>query len=285
MAMSLAIRRVSRETSLHAQRFPLYLRRETHRAVTERILHDVTKLILVNAGTTTLIYEAGELILREGDIVLLPPGCWYVGKPSSLVVTTTAYIDTTFLHEQAHWLDARDVPDLFSSTDVRRPVPVHLPSAALSRLHDVFRVLLESQRRADPAFHRLSHVAQLLGILAQQNTVGPLEHDAVRRAMTALLEHLDAPWSIDALSQTVAMSPSQLSRLFRQHLQMGPAEFLRRERARRMAVLLLSSTDSVEAIARQVGLAGPSHASRTFREIHQLSPQQYRRAHRGSWMR
>lgn len=283
--MSLAIRRVSRETSLHAQRFPLYLRRETHLAATERILHDVTKLILVNTGTTTLIHETGELTLHEGSVALLPPGRWHAGQPSNLVVTTTAYIDTAFLHEQAHWLDAGDMPDLFTSADVCRPVPVHLPSAALSRLHEVFRVLLESQQRADPAFHRLSHVAQLLGILAQQNTVGTLEHDAVRRAMTVLLEHLEAPWSIDALSQTVTMSPSQLSRLFRQHLQMGPAEFLRRERARRMAVLLLSSTDSVEAIARQVGLAGPSHASRTFREIHQLSPQQYRRAHRGSWMR
>ncbi len=283
--MSLAIRRVSRETSLDAQRFPLYLRQETHRAVTERILHDVTKLILVNAGTTTLIHEAGELTLREGNLVLLPPGCWYAGKPSRLVVTTTAYIDTDFLHEQAYWLDRRDVPDLFVSTNVCRPVPVHLPSAALSRIHDVFRMMLESQRRADPAFHRLSQVAQLLGILAQHNTADAREHDAVRRARAVLLEHLEAPWSIDALSQTVAMSPSQLSRLFRQHLLMGPAEFLRRERARRMAVLLLSSTDSVEIIARQVGLANPSHASRMFREIHQLSPQQYRRAHHASWMR
>lgn len=119
-------------------------------------------------------------------------------------------------------------------------------------------------------------MTRFLAVLAHNDLAGPVEHDVVRRATALLRENLDTAWTITMLAQTVAISRSQLTRLFQQHLQTSPAEFLRTERARRMAELLTSCNDTVEIIAREVGWSDPSHASRSFRQAYGMSPLQYR---------
>jgi len=81
---------------LQADHFPLHVRRTTHSTATGRIAHDVTKLMLVNSGTTIIRHAAGSLALHEGQLALLSAGHWYAGEPLGRVVTTTVYIDTTF---------------------------------------------------------------------------------------------------------------------------------------------------------------------------------------------
>ena len=160
------------------------------------------------------------------------------------------------------------------------PLVIELPAATLPHLDATFRTLLDGQMRVEPSFHRLAHVAEFLDVLARHNGSRTPEHAVLRRAITLLLERLEEPWSISTLAEAVSMSTSQISRLFREHLGMGPAEFLRKERARRMAGLLLTSSDPVEAVAQRVGWAQASHASRAFRHTHGVSPLQYRRTHR-----
>lgn len=276
------ITRISREESLQAARFPLLVRHAVHSTATGRIAHDVTKVMLVNSGSTTLRHETGELVLHQGDVVLLPSGQWYAGEPAGLVVTTTAYIDTEYLQQQMRWIPDLGGTALWTPADNCSfpPLVIELPAATLPHLDATFRTLLDGQMRVEPSFHRLAHVAEFLDVLARHNGSRTPEHAVLRRAITLLLERLEEPWSISTLAEAVSMSTSQISRLFREHLGMGPAEFLRKERARRMAGLLLTSSDPVEAVAQRVGWAQASHASRAFRHTHGVSPLQYRRTHR-----
>lgn len=274
--MSERISWISRDASLRSDRFPLLVRRVVHSAATGPIAHDVTKVMLVSSGTTTLTHETGDLILKEGQVVVLPSGQWYAGEPTDVVTTTTAYIDTAFLRLQARWTSANDVSDLLTPADNSAPIPVNFQTSARRQLHMAFERLLDSQDRVDPTFHRLTHVTRFLAVLAHNNMAGTVEHDVVRRATALLSEHLDAPWTTTTLAQAVAISRSQLTRLFQQHLRTSPAEFLRTERARRMAELLTSGNDTVEIIAREVGWSDPSHASRSFRQAYGMSPLQYR---------
>lgn len=280
--MPLAIRHVSREASLGGDQFPLRVRREHHTTVTERIRHDVAKLILLSHGTTTLTHDSGTLAIPEGDAVLLPPGHWYSGEPAGHVVTTTAYIDDGFLREHARWLDIGDEFALPATSHGSAPVTISLSQSGRAQAHSLMHAMLDGQRRTDPTFHRLSHAVHLIALLADQDREPAREHDLVQRAIVLLNEQLDAPWTISALAQACAISVSQLSRLFQQQLQTSPARYLRAQRAHRMADLLISTTDSIETIARHVGWTDPAHASRAFRSIHGVSPQHYRRTHGGA---
>lgn len=275
--MNVAMRHVSRTASLNGERFPLHVRQETHAAATQKIQHDVTKLIVVSRGTTTLAHEAGEFRIPEGSAVLLPAGHWYSGHPSGQVVTTTAYIDEGFLRESTRWLDVRGEIARPAASSGSGPIPVNLAPTDRSQFYAVMRALLDGQHRAVPTSHRLSDAIHLIALLSQQNGGRTWESDVIRQATALLNEYLDAPWTIRALAQACAISVSQLSRLFQQHLQTSPARYLRAERVRRMAELLISTDDSIETIAGQVGWLDPAHASRAFRRIHGVSPQHYRR--------
>lgn len=214
------IQRFSPAVSLGSDRFPLLVRQAMHHVGTGRIAHEVTKVMLVNAGTTTLTHHAGHVTLRAGQAVILPPGHWYRGEPKDVVTTTTAYIDTAFLRAQARWVNADEAPALLAPADNSAPIPLNLQTSVLPELHAAFEVLIDSQDRTDPAFHRLTHVTRFLAVLAHNDLAGTVEHDVVRRATALLRENLDTAWTITALAQAVAISRSQLTRLFQQHLQM-----------------------------------------------------------------
>ncbi|MGO1809713.1 MAG: helix-turn-helix domain-containing protein [Canibacter sp.] len=279
--MSDAIERRTRTDSAEGVPSLVMVQRVVHSSSTARTTSDRMKVLVVNSGTTTILHQTGELNLGEGQVVLLPPGQWYAGVPAGQVVTTTACIDTEFLHEQVRWIPKSSASALLLSSKAGQsdPILIDLPSQALSHLNASFRLLLDSHQNEAPALHQLSRIAELFDILTRPTTEHDPGNTAVRQAVSRLLEQLDYPWSIDVLAASVSISRSQLSRLFRQHLQMSPAEFLRTERAKRMAELLVSDPRPIDAIARQVGWYDSSHASRVFRHAHGLSPQLYRRTH------
>ncbi|MDJ1372586.1 hypothetical protein C7K25_14665 [Gulosibacter molinativorax] len=206
--MDVAMRHVSRTASLNGERFPLHVRQETHAAATQRIRHDVTKLIVVTRGTTMLAHEAGAFTIAEGGAVLLPAGHWYSGHPLGQVVTSTAYIDERFLRENARWLDVRDelaLPALFRES---APVPVNLTPSGWSQLYALMRALLDGQHRAVPTSRRLSYAIHLIALLSRQDEGRTWESDVIRQATVLLNKHLDAPWTVRALAEICAISVS-----------------------------------------------------------------------------
>lgn len=259
--------------------FPLTVHRVFHSRAVGPITSDRVKVKVVNSGTTTIRHQRGALNLGSGQVALFPPGHWYSGDPVGLVVTTTVYIDAELLQGQVHWFPESSAPALLLSRNPRRsdPIVLDLPPRALSRLNTSFRLLLESQKCRAPALRQLSLIAELFDVLTA--TPHTPRNETVHHAVWLVLEHLDHQWTINTLASAVSISKSQLSRLFREHLRISPAEFLRTERAHRMAELLLADPGSVESIAQQVGWPDLSHASRAFRHVHGFSPQRYRQAH------
>jgi len=107
-----------------------------------------------------------------------------------------------------------------------------------------------------------------------EETVDPRLHAADQ----FLQDHAAQPLSVEAVAATVGLSRSQLTRLFRAHFGLGPAERLRQYRIEKARTLLADSTLTLKEVACVCGFACPNHFCRVFQQLTRTTPTQFRRA-------
>jgi AraC-like DNA-binding protein len=108
---------------------------------------------------------------------------------------------------------------------------------------------------------------------------GPSGDDLVERALRAIEEHPEHPWTVKSLATRVGLSRAALARRF--VLQMGepPLTYLTRWRLALAADLLASTDHTLAAIASTVGYANAFALSAAFKRVHGESPRDYRSRH------
>jgi AraC family transcriptional regulator of arabinose operon len=85
---------------------------------------------------------------------------------------------------------------------------------------------------------------------------------------------------IGRMAQSVNLSPTRLSCLFKAETGSPPARYLRQMRMQVAATLLVETFLSVKEIMARVGINDESHFVRDFKRINGMTPMQYRRQHR-----
>lgn len=128
----------------------------------------------------------------------------------------------------------------------------------------------------DLALHQL--VAELWPILNAERLSLPDRRlpAPLERLTAAMSVRPAAPWSASDMQETARISPAQLRRQFRTHLQSTPREWLRRERIMLAQDLLLRPGARVAAVAEACGFADIYHFSREFRRTVGQSPTAWR---------
>ncbi len=174
--------------------------------------------------------------------------------------------------------DGFAVLDWMRGQPATRQTPVLVLSNRLLTLADVKR--LETH----------AHVTlQSKGLLSDEETMATLQRilsgepprapsPVVKQAIAYLHQNYARVESRVALADAVGVSEDHLARLFDRELGMTPWEYLKRFRVLRAKDRLRHSTDSVEAIAHQVGFHDPAYFSRVFRKVTGQSPRTYRDA-------
>jgi AraC family transcriptional regulator len=89
-------------------------------------------------------------------------------------------------------------------------------------------------------------------------------------------EELEGRISLDALAASVHLSPFHFARAFKASVGMAPYEFVTSRRMDRARLLLRTTGDPVERIAREVGFGNLSHFRRVFRSHAGDTPTAYR---------
>jgi len=97
--------------------------------------------------------------------------------------------------------------------------------------------------------------------------------------VVALIERRFAePCAVEELARAGNMSPSYLTRLFREQTGRSPASFVREVRLRRAYELVQTTFLSIKEVMAAVGWNDPSHFSRAFKQSFGVSPQELRDA-------
>ena len=108
------------------------------------------------------------------------------------------------------------------------------------------------------------------------------ESDRIREALSFARENLHLKLTVDRLAEIACLSPRQFSRAFMTETGESPAKAVERLRAEAARVLIETSSEPIEEIARQVGFADPERMRRAFVRLFGQPPQGIRRAARAS---
>lgn len=244
------------------------------------------KLIFTLSGWARVESPTGEVHLEAGSILTIPPGLECRGFPEGHARTVTFYFHPDYLADQIRWLSLRHplVHCLHRALDGEPALDsLRLTPAAMRDLTPHLVSLSQSSAGALSDFARLSIASEVfdaVGRLSGQSTgtipdTGRVPDREVATALTLLRADLSQRWRIDDLARAVALSPSQLSRLFRAQVGLSPAALLRQLRADRMAELLVTTSLPVSEAAAAVGWRDPAFASRSFKQRFGIAPSVY----------
>ncbi|HZO22797.1 MAG TPA: GlxA family transcriptional regulator [Steroidobacteraceae bacterium] len=87
---------------------------------------------------------------------------------------------------------------------------------------------------------------------------------------------IEDPLEVTGIAQHVGVSPRQVERLFREHLNTSPRAFYVRLRLTRARTLLRQTLNSVRAVAVECGFASASHFCHAYKRVFGLSPTEER---------
>ncbi len=262
--------------------------------------HDFLELAIITGGSGDHHGESGLVPLSRGCVLLIPVGTWHAYDPLSHLSVTNIYFSKTFLASQLSWMQS--LPQIGSHFDgapsavapalverlgaaEQRPLgaavaaveaavegsPLRLISAVFELLDAVPMVSRAARNEPTSMRIRASHDP-----MSARTIRGMRYRTSVARVVSLLHEQIDAAWSLRTLAEEARLSPSQLTRVFREDTGDAPLAYLQRIRAERLAYLLRTTGVTVAEAGRAVGWADPAYAARRFRSYWGTSPTQYR---------
>ena len=111
---------------------------------------------------------------------------------------------------------------------------------------------------------------------AKDVTISPADEDFLNKALRFVEKNMDnSEYSVDELSDDMAMSRATLFRKMRSVIGMSPTDFIRNTRLKRAAQLITEGRLSVTEIAYSVGYSSPGHFTRSFKKEFGVLPTQY----------
>ena len=130
-----------------------------------------------------------------------------------------------------------------------------------------------------PVFDKAGQVIGVLVLLQSyaSQRASLAAHDSVRKAIEYLEQHLGRQVSMAELAKKAGLSERHLQRRFQATFSMSAQAFAGFIRIQAAARMLRTSTDSVAAIATNVGFTDQSAFGRRFRKIFGVTPLGYRR--------
>jgi signal transduction histidine kinase/DNA-binding LacI/PurR family transcriptional regulator/AraC-like DNA-binding protein len=137
---------------------------------------------------------------------------------------------------------------------------------------DVPRVVLQTKG----VLTELESTTEIQRVLTGNSTLPQATGMLVKQACAYIQQNYTRSFSLEELSETIGVSKSYLSRIFKLDTGISLWDYLNRYRIQKAKQLLLITDESITAVAADVGYEDTSYFSRVFHEISGCSPRMYR---------
>ncbi len=225
--------------------------------------HPMLELTYVERGKLCFVCEGRRLPVAAGEMILCSPGSWwmYYAETDEAPRFLTAELRT----------DGEAIQKIAGRTIA--------PNAAEKMIAEE---LLSECRRQDPYADsmRLSLLTQLLIRLLRRFRNADLPHisgenEIICRAQQFVALHSGEKLTVPYVAECIGVSPSYLTALFHKHLQISPAEYIRRLKLQLSKDMIRQGNQNFTEIAAALQYSTVHHFSRQFKENFGITPTQY----------
>jgi AraC-like DNA-binding protein len=247
-------------------------------------LLDTINALCPNQGTGAVLIVDDDPHVRESHKALVEAG--FPGYP--ICLAEDGEIALTMMAKEVPALvlldlvmpnvSGADVLDQMRADPNLRQVPVIVLSNKVLSREDVKRI----ERHTDVTLQtkgiwsEAETIAALNRALFGKDTLPAHTSGLVKQAVAYLHGNYMRPISRWEIAEAVGVSEDYLSRVFSRELNISPWDYLNRYRVLQSKQLLLHTTDSVGAIASQVGFKDQAYFRRVFHKVTGMSPQAFR---------
>ena len=124
-------------------------------------------------------------------------------------------------------------------------------------------------RLSDFYIRKLDNIHTVQGVIA-------LHDHMVRSCIEYIYVHINERITVDALAEQTGLSPSHLSRLFKQETGVSVSDYIREKKVEKAQELLQFSDFSLIEISNFLSFSSQSHFTQLFRELTGMTPKKYR---------
>ncbi|MFP2906178.1 helix-turn-helix domain-containing protein [Pyxidicoccus sp. 3LFB2] len=246
-------------------------------------VHTYAVIMLVTRGESRMRH-AGELVLRAGDIHLIPPGDAHRGGHSNAEGWALAFHPEVLARGEpgAEGEGASRLGPLLRVRQgchpVLRPTPVQ--RRRLLRWMRLLEEELEHEERGrDEAAIALLRLVliELERIAAPVPAAEPASGGLGRKALTYIETHCVEPLSLAKVARALGRSSAHVAGIVRQETGRTVGEWILECRMAEARRRLRGTDERVDIIAERVGYADVTHFIRLFRRVHGVTPAAWRR--------
>lgn len=246
--------------------------------------HTFAAIVFVTRGLSR-IRHTSDLVLRAGDVHLIPPGDAHgPAQLEDMEGWGLTFHPETFPQEDIGWGSHTGLK-LGPMLRVRGGShPVLRPDAdQRRRLEEWLRLLEQEQegqaRSRDQAMSALLQLVliELERMSGPEDAPDPVGQGIARQVLSYVEAHALEPLSLAQVAEAVGRSPTHVAGVMRKETGRTVGQWILEHRMADARRRLRGTDEQVEVIAERVGYADVTHFIRLFRRTHGLTPAAWRR--------
>lgn len=247
--------------------------------------HQCVEFLYISKGYGIVVVDNQHYTARPGRLFIFPPFRLHKvhvdANDKNKYHRTTMHIEHSSVISTLHGFPRQQAQ--FSALAAS-----HVPAQIydLSEQAQFVEVILEQFDKLDLTGHSTASdvafmVMQLMAFLPSQPQLFiPQQQTVASRIMQWVENHYSEKFSLDELAQSIGLSRSYTSRIFRQQTGGSIHEYLLTRRIKKSCDLLRTSPLSIEAIALEVGFIEVTYFITCFKKMMSQTPLQYRKQSR-----
>lgn len=221
------------------------------------------RLYHVKKGRAYVRHEGVEHVLTEGHVYL-------IRRNTSMDYYAKEAFDKTYVHVNYTILGGLDLLE-----NCHPIIKIDLSDLEMTQLDLMFEQSnLQSYTQGMAILYMV--VNKVLAGMSESQRPLTLDHMPYHKLIEEMMHRLDANFSVEEMAQLCEQSVSDFSRKFKQALGMSPKAYLHKQLVEESKLMLLTSPQSVKAIASDLGYEDSLYFSRFFRKRTGMSPTKYR---------
>ncbi|MBS1370309.1 MAG: helix-turn-helix transcriptional regulator [Lentisphaeria bacterium] len=220
--------------------------------------HDGAELVLVTAGRCGNVVPGGSLTAQSGELFVIPPEMPHRQIDFGEVKTTYVVFEPPD--------GAFDLSFRVADTSRDPFIP-----AWTGQIDSLYR-----QKALEECNMLLALLLRRLSRMEHALSGSPPPPEPIGSVLEYLAGHFADPFSVEQLARHNSLSTSYFNALFRKHVHLSPAEYVRKLRLAYARRLLISSRLSIAEVGEQCGYPNTNYFVRLFRQRHGCTPGDYR---------